>query len=50
LDWFISFIKGRRRHSALGYLLRAEFERRWWQQHDAGHARGREALVSAAGD
>lgn len=36
------FIEGsynsRRRHSALGYVSAAEFERRWWQRRDAVQA------------
>jgi hypothetical protein len=38
-----------RRHSALGYLSPAEFERRWWQRTEVGGEHEREHLLSEAG-
>ncbi len=49
-DYIEGFYNSHRRHSALGYFSPAQSERRWWQRHDVGHAHGREALISAAGD
>jgi putative transposase len=48
-DYIEAFYNPHRRHSALGYLSPAEFERRWWQRNEIVHGHDREEVVSAAG-
>jgi putative transposase len=49
-DYVEAFYNTHRRHSALGYLSPAEFERRGEQRRDVDHAHTRERQLSAAGD
>jgi putative transposase len=48
-DFIEGFYNSHRRHSALGYLSPAEFERRWWQRHEAVQGAVSTEMVSAAG-
>src|SRR5438445_4112099 len=49
-DYIEAFYNSHRRHSALGYLSPAAFERRWWRQSEVvrGHTY-KEAVSEAAG-
>ncbi len=48
-DYIEAFYNPHRRHSALGYLSPAEFERRWWQRDEIVQGHDREEMVSEAG-
>jgi putative transposase len=48
-DFITGFYNSHRRHSALGYVSPAEFERRWWQQRDVGQEAVSTGVVAAAG-
>jgi putative transposase len=48
-EYIEAFYNSHRRHSALGYLSPAEFERRGWQRNEVVHEHAREELISAAG-
>jgi len=48
-DYIEAFYNSHRRHSALGYLSPAEFERRWWQRDEIVQGHDREEMVSEAG-
>ena len=48
-DYIEAFYNSHRRHSALGYLSPAEFERRWWRRHDAIPGAVSTEMVSAVG-
>ena len=47
-DYIEGFYNSHRRHSALGYLSPAEFERREGQRHDAVRGQVQQEAVSAA--
>jgi len=47
-DFIECFYNTHRRHSALGYLSPAEFERRWWQHQETGQEAVSTEMVSAA--
>ena len=48
-DYIEGWYNPHRRHSALGYLSPAEFERMMWQQPDAMQGAGSVGMISAAG-
>ena len=48
-DFIEGFYNSHRRHSALGYLSPAEFERRWWQRHELVQGAVSMEMVSATG-
>jgi len=48
-EFIEGFYNSHRRHSALGYLSPAEFERRWWQRQETVHGTVSPELVAAAG-
>ena len=48
-DYIEGWYNPHRRHSALGYLSPAEFERRWWQQPNAAQGTVSTEMESAAG-
>ena len=48
-DYIEGWYNPHRRHSTLGYLSPAEFERRWWQQPDAAQGAVSTEMVGAAG-
>ncbi len=48
-EYIEGFYNSHRRHSALGYLSPAEFERQWWPRRTVIRGHGREEMVSAAG-
>lgn len=48
-DFIEGFYNSHRRHSALRYLSPAEFERRWWQRHEAIQGAVSTEMVSATG-
>ena len=48
-DYIEAFYNSHRRHSALGYLSPAEFERRWWPRLEVRRGRVQEEMLSAAG-
>jgi putative transposase len=48
-DYIEGFYNSHRRHSALGYLSPAEFERREWQRDEVIRGRAREQMLSEAG-
>jgi len=48
-DFIEGFYNPHRRHSALGYVAPAEFERRWWQRVEVGGEQDQQQELSAAG-
>jgi len=48
-DFIEGWYNSHRRHSALGYLSPAEFERRWWQQHETVRNAVSTEMVAAVG-
>jgi len=48
-DFIEGFYNPHRRHSALGYVAPAEFERRWWQRVEVGGEQDHQQVLSAAG-
>ena len=48
-DFIEGFYNSHRRHSALGYLSPAEFEKRWWQRAEVVGGHAREHLLSEVG-
>lgn len=48
-EFIEGFYNSHRRHSALGYLSPAEFERRWWPRHDDIQEAVSREMVCAAG-
>jgi putative transposase len=48
-DFIEAFYNSHRRHSALGYLSPAEFERRWWRQHETVQDAISTEMVAAVG-
>jgi putative transposase len=48
-DYIEAFYNSHRRHSALGYLSPAEFERREWQQHELVRGHAWKEMLSEAG-
>ena len=48
-DFIEAFYNSQRRHSALGYLSPAEFERRWWEQVGSVVGDARADMLSKVG-